>query len=158
MIKSPVLNNHGFSLIEVLVFVSVFTVAIVALVASVSYSALSLNDARHRLMSSRYNEELAEWLKFQREYRLFGYSGLLAKSTPTGTTYCFNNSNIGLDANAIMTSGECTGFDLDDFYKRELTLTSATDEQINVQIVTSYRLLNQTKLVTIELSLYDYGL
>ncbi len=158
MIKLSVHNKAGFSLIEILVFVSVFTVAIVSLVASVSYSTLSLNDARHRLMANRYSEELAEWLKFQRQYRLFGFTALLNKASVSGTTYCFNDSDIGLDAQTLMISGQCSGYGLNDFYKRELTLTAPSNQQINALITTSYNLLNQIKSDSIELSLYDYGL
>lgn len=144
-------QNQGFSLIEVLVFISVLTVALVALIGSVTYSSLVLNDARYRLFATRYNEELAEWLKFQREY--YQYQSIVDKSsTSPGTVYCFNSTDLNWP-----TSGACdsNNYSLNNFFKRELVLVNQVG-QIDVEITTSYWLLNQEKSSTITLSFNEY--
>lgn len=143
--------NQGFSLIEVLIFISVLTVALVALIGSVTYSSLVLADARYRLFATRYNEELAEWLKFQREY--YQYQSIVDQSSASpGTVYCFNNTDLNWPS-----SGSCSNNDysLNNFYKRELVLINQTG-QIDVEITTSYLLLNQEKSSTITLFFNEY--
>lgn len=148
-------NLKGFSLVEVLVFVSALTVALVALIGSVTYSSLVLSDARHKLFATRYNEELAEWLKFQRQY--YQYQTIAQKSSVQGSSYCFNTNDLQWPTNL----GYCTAndFSLDNFYKRELTLR--LDEaagQINVEITTSYWLLNRQKQIKLLLVFNQYDL
>ena len=144
-------QSQGFSLIEVLVFISVLTVALVALIGSVTYSSLVLNDARYRLFATRYNEELAEWLKFQREY--YQYQSIVDQiSNSAGTTYCFNTDSLNWPSPGACPSND---YSLNNFYKRELMLINSTG-QIDVEITTSYWLLNQEKSSTITLTFNEY--
>lgn len=151
MIMTTVNKRKGFSLVEVLIFVSVFSIALVALVGSVSYSSLLLNDARYKLLATRYSEELAEWLKFQREFNKYLFIEGKSSSDP-GTKYCFNSSEISWPD-----SGSCSQFSLAGFFKREVLLVDQIG-QIKVTITTSYRFLNGTKPVVIEMSFNEYDL
>lgn len=142
-------KSHGFSLMEILVFISILSVALVALIGSVSYSSLMLSDARYRLVATRYSEELAEWLKFQREYE--GYASVAAKATSLGATYCYNTDITDTWPSAVA----CPGFGLDNFFSREVTLTDNTGS-IDVNIVTKYQLLNREKAIQIEMVFNDF--
>jgi type II secretory pathway pseudopilin PulG len=148
-------KRRGFSLIEVIVFVSVLSVALISLIASVSYSSLLLINAQHKVVATRYNEEVAEWLKYQREY--YGYAALeghIVGGNPT--TYCFNSS-LELVWPELVNIGACPDFALENFYKRELRLSVEASE-ITAQIVTSWQTLGQEKEVQIVSKYNDYGL
>jgi Tfp pilus assembly protein PilV len=143
----------GFSLIEVLVFVSVFSVALVSLIASVSYSSLLLNDARSRVIATRASEELSEWLKFQREFK--GFNFLKSKIPGSIATYCFNqNVDTWPD-----TPVECSGYSFLDFYKRELELSypdSPSTTKIQAIVTTRWSLINREKKAEIVINFNDY--
>jgi len=157
MITKPAHKNKGFSLVEVLVFVSVLAVALVALIGTTAYSSIILNNARHKLFSVRYAEELAEWLKFQREYYL--YNALEAKSSEVGKTYCFNNSNLPADGDTWPQAGQCQPpYGLQDFYQRQLFLKTETGEKISAEITCSYFLLNKARETKIKLYFNQYDL
>ena len=145
-------KKSGFTLIEVIVFVSVFSVALVSLIASVIYSSLLLKDARHRIVATRSSEELSEWLKFQREYE--GFDFVAGKITNDSTTYCFNNTDFNWTE-----STACENYSLLDFYKREVVLSfpnSPDLSKIKVVVATSWQALKTEKSVDITLNFNDY--
>lgn len=148
--KTAPSNKQGFSLIEILVFVSVFSVALVALIGSASYSALILSNLRYKTYATRYSEELAEWLSFQRNYQ--GYSVIEAKQ---GNSYCFNDSSIDVDN--WPSAGACTGFTLNDFYKRQAVI-EASGTKNKITITTSYQFLNTEKQSSIVIYFNPYSL
>lgn len=150
-----VLTVHkGFSLVEIIVFVAVFSIALVSLVASVAYASILLADARNKLIATRYSEELAEWLKFQREYN--GYSTILDKLTVNPVTYCFNEADF---SDWPVSSGDCgSDFSLGNIYQRSLTLTNpvGNPNRIDTVITTSWSFLQFNKNVTISLRFNNY--
>jgi Tfp pilus assembly protein PilV len=148
--KRQVVNKprRGFSLIEVLVFSSVLSVALIAIIGTSAYSSLLLNNACYRIVAARYSEELAEWLKYQREY--YGYSQISGKAN---NTYCFNNT----EALSWPVPEECSSYSLDNIFKREATLTLG-GSKTKIVITTSYRFLNRTPASTIEMNFNEYSL
>jgi len=148
-------KNSGFSLVEVIVFVSVLSVALVSLIASVAYSSLLLIDAQHKVIATRYSEEVAEWLKFQREY--YTYDALSDQIPISGVaTYCFNESGT-LTWPGIVNISPCTDFTLDNYYARQVELTRSGSE-ITTVITTTWQTLGQTKSTQITAKYNDYGL
>lgn len=151
----PVTNKQaGFSLVEILVFISVLTVALVALIGSVAYSMIVLDNARYQLFATRYSEELAEWFKYQRETE--GYDFIATNSSVEGSPYCFNEEDIN---DTWPASAACTDYALDNFFKREATLVlDDINKKIVVEVITSYYLLNKEREVTIEFNFNNYDL
>lgn len=147
--KRQIVNKprRGFSLIEVLVFSSVLSVALIAIIGTSAYSSLLLNNACYRIVASRYSEELAEWFKYQREY--YGYSQISEKAD---NTYCFNTDILDWQG-----SGVCSSYGLDNIFKREATLT-LDGSKTKIVITTSYRFLNRTPASTIEMNFNEYSL
>jgi len=145
--------SHGFTLVEVVVFVSVLSVALVSLLASISYSSLLLYNAQHKVVATRRAEELAEWLKFQREY--YGFAQLDDQIDPDdSTSFCFNNEEVLAWPDE---SGDCSGYALDNFYKREALLTRS-GSVITAQISVSWQTLGNIKEVSIITKYHNYGL
>jgi type II secretory pathway pseudopilin PulG len=138
----PVLFKRGFTLIEVLVFVSVFSIALVTILAGVIYSSAAFQDAKIKIIATHYNEELAEWVKYQKE--LNGYDSIYNKiSEPTWTSdFCFNQ----LDIENWPSVGDCLdNYSLDNVFKRELTISRRSVDELSIEIKTYWKILNNTK-------------
>ncbi|MFA6005033.1 MAG: hypothetical protein WC775_00925 [Patescibacteria group bacterium] len=132
MTTKPRVRNRAFTLIEVVVFVALFTVSIVLIFASVNYAGLGLKNAQYKIMASHASEELSEWLKYQNESQ--GYPSILSRASVGGTTYCFNSTEIVWPA-----VGSCTTFSLNNFFRRELLLSRAADNsELTATVTTSW--------------------
>jgi type II secretory pathway pseudopilin PulG len=143
----------GFTLIEVLVFVSVFSTALVTILSGVIYSSAAFQDSKIKIIATHYNEELAEWTKYQKE--LNGYNAIYNRiSEPLWTsTYCFNTAEL----TDWPTIGGCgTDFTLDGMFKRELTISRRTEDELSIEIKTYWKILNNTKETDINFYLNNY--
>lgn len=60
-------SSKAFSLIEVLIFVTILSLFFVAAISVVSVSLRNMKNNEHRILATRYAEELMEWLKAQKE-------------------------------------------------------------------------------------------
>ncbi len=136
---------RGFSLIEVLVFVTILSLFFVA-ASSVSIVSLrNLKSNENKILATRYAEELVDWLSGEKEddWNIF-YN----KSSNAGTVYCFNNLVITWPA-----SGACASYGLSAFFKREATLKRGligSDPKIDVTVDVSWSEASQTLKVPIK--------
>ncbi len=97
---------RGFSLFEVLIFI---TISGFLLVSMVSYRVATIRQSRsgyYKIYATRYAEEFAEWLRVQKE---LGWTDFYNKATNTGTatttTYCANGTiNLDSTLNGVMTA------------------------------------------------------
>jgi len=139
------MNKKSFSLIEVLIFVTILVLFFVAALAITTYSLGNMKINEHKIIATRYAEESIEWLKSQKEEN---WTEFILKDTSSGTTYCLNELN-------WLTQSSCgENFTLGDpaFFKRELLLTNQSGtptEQVNAQIQVSWQERNQAYDVTI---------
>jgi len=133
-------HKKSFTLIEVLIFVTILSLFFVAAAAVTIASLRNLKVQEHKILATRYAEELLEWLRGEREADWNQFT------THTGT-YCFNSSPITSWGN----SGNCSGYSLNNLYKREVTLTvqGTPPYQVNISIIVSWQELGQTYQVTI---------
>ncbi len=76
----------GFSLIEVLVFVSILALFFVAAIAVVAASLRNIQINEHKIIAAHYAEELSEWIGSQKE---INWNDFVARSS--ATPYCFKN-------------------------------------------------------------------
>jgi type II secretory pathway pseudopilin PulG len=135
-----VANKKSFTLIEVLIFVTILSLFLLLLPRSLIISLRNLKIQEHKILATRYAEELLEWLRGEKEvdWNLF---------TTKSDTYCFNSSPISSWGNL----GNCSSYSLNTLYKREVVLTSygTPPYQVNVSITVSWQELGQTYQVPI---------
>jgi len=79
---------QGLSLVEVVVFVAIFSTSLVLLLASVVYSSLVFKNSQNKLMATHNAEQIAEWLTYQREMNNIApfLTKALPQLTPIPTT------------------------------------------------------------------------
>lgn len=143
-------KKEGFSLIEVLVFISIFSVFFVVAIAAITVTLRNMKKNEHKVLATRYAEELQEWLKTEKEIDWYSFS-----TTYPNQTYCFN-----LSITAWPTAGSCSGFNgivgVDpSIFKRELVLTvpgSNPVSQVNATITVSWQEIGQTYQVVLNSS------
>jgi len=125
-------KRSGFTLIEVLIFVSIisffFVFALVATTAALR--AMKINE--HKIIATRYAEELQAYVRSKKEENWITFAKNSAVSP--GTTWCFNDSPISPTDNSwpsprsqyTITSGQtCSPCNIG-AYSRTLTLTSTS--------------------------------
>jgi len=127
-------QKKSFSLIEILVFVTILSLFFVA-AASVTISSLrNLKTQENKILAIRYAQELLEWLRGEKEsdWNLF--------TNKTGT-YCFNSSPI----NRWGSFGNCSTYSLNNLYKREVSINSYGNPpyQVNISINVSWQEFGQ---------------
>ncbi len=139
-------NNHrqkGFSLFEVLIFI---VISSFLLVSMVSYRVATIRQSRsgyYKIYATRYAEELAEWMRIQKEQ---DWSAFYAKAGGGGSTvvYCVNNAidlNTTLEAALTLVNASNCNYDgitstsstQPKIFRRTITLTSAASSQLPVQ-------------------------
>lgn len=89
---------HSFSLIEVLIFITIlslfFVVAVSVLTASLRVSKIN----EHKILAKHYADELYEWLKSEKEQNWGGTTtdtqSTFTKIASQADGYCFNSSPI----------------------------------------------------------------
>ena len=113
--------KKGFSLIEVLVFVTVLSLVFVAAMAVVTYSLKTMKINEHKILASHYAEEAMEWVKGQKEDNWVEFT---AHDAAAGTAiYCIN----GLDFIDAAECGEFYALGSPAIFKRELLLENVPD-------------------------------
>lgn len=92
---SPV--HAGFTLIEVVIFIAISSIIFIAIV-SLSVSVVQQTQSSiHTLYAARYTDELAQWLRVQKE---MSWQDFYVVSQQATRTYCVNN-HISLDADLV---------------------------------------------------------
>lgn len=128
--------KKGFSLIEVLVFVTILSLFFVAAMAVTTYSLRMMKSNQYKILGSHYAEEGIEWIRGQKED---DWSALVAKETALGpSTYCISTLDFA-------TSGECgENYTLGTppIFQREVVLENIPDssnpDQINATVIVSW--------------------
>lgn len=135
--------KSGFSLVEVLIFVTILSLFFIVVAATTMSSLRTAKINERKILASRYAQEAAQWLKGQKESN---WEAFVAYSSSGGTNYCFNQTPI----TAWPSTGLCSDFTgLDPaIYKREVTLTSVdcsgTICQVNLAVSVRWQELEKT--------------
>lgn len=86
MKKGPILSEvEGFSLIEVLIFVTIFSLFFIIAIASLTSSLRDMKINEHKILAVKYAEELIEWIKAEKE---IDWNQFISQRM---NKYCFNN-------------------------------------------------------------------
>lgn len=113
--------RSGFSLIEVLIFTTILSLFFVTAAAVVTASLRNVQISQHKILATRYAEELLEWVKNEKQNDWYSFFQTYASVENTNYTYCFNNSTLIWPA-----AGPCTTRGLTPaIYNRTLTLRSS---------------------------------
>ena len=103
--------KKSFSLIEVLVFVTILSLFLVIAAAVVTVSMRQNTLRINTLKATHYNEQLLDWIRNEKEVDWETFTG---KGSSLGVNYCFNDEV--LSAWPLWSS--CAGYDLTGVYKR----------------------------------------
>ncbi len=126
----------GFSLVEVLIFVSVVALFFVIAATISSFSLRVSKSNENKILATRYAEELVEWLRGEKEADWEAFKGKADK------TYCFYKSPIGTWDNS-KTIGPCSGYELGNppLFNRELQISTITSDpnQLNIVVTVSWQ-------------------
>jgi len=115
-------KKRGFSLIEVLVFVTILSLVFITAAAVGTVSIRNSQNSEKKIIATRYAEELHDWLSAQKERDWLVF---VSQSTP-GTTYCFGIEPVN---SWPAKSGICSGQLIDGLFTREATLTYDSNSQ-----------------------------
>ena len=137
--------SSGFSLIEVLIFISILSVFFLA---AISVSVTSLRNMKineHKIIATRYSQELLDWLRAEREEDWVEFH-----DNRMGT-YCFNKLVLSWPYNmeSCLQSGSEYSLGSGIQYKREANLSQVSDTQVKINIITEWQELGNTYSVPI---------
>lgn len=125
--------QEGFSLIEIMVFVGIFSMVFISAISYAISSLYRMKLTEHRTKALFYAEELKEWLDGEHEN-----DWILFHAKASGQTYCVNQAlelNMSISS---LTSGNCgmngVSGSTPRIFRRTVTLTSNTPTQVTAHI------------------------
>lgn len=139
---------EAFSLIEVLVFVSILSIFFIGAAAIATAALRDMKITEHKIIATRYAEELLEWLRAEKEtdWNVFADSGHAGKCQPA-QTLCFNT----LDWNSGCSVSCAKG--LNSLYGRSAKFqvdNPALPTQVTVSLEVSWTELGNTYTIPIK--------
>lgn len=148
-------KNKAFSLIEVLVFVSILSMFFVLAASVITFSLRDMKVNEHKIIASQYADELMEWLRSQKEV---DWEAFYAKASLGGLIYCFNNQLGSTNNITDFSAGDCdnnyTGIQgqSPEIFKRQATLETVAglSDQVNVLVEVEWKELGNTYKVPIK--------
>jgi prepilin-type N-terminal cleavage/methylation domain-containing protein len=145
-------KNNGFTLLEILISISLLSVIFVAAVSYVTTTLRLAQVNQHYIMAIHYNEEVLEWLDVEQETNWDDFIDKIDNASQT-STYCFNNKL--LYGNNWPTKGSCADFNgitgiSPAIFKRELTMTKygSPATRVKATITTSWKELGKNYEIT----------
>lgn len=135
--------KKSFSLVEVLVFISVLGLFFTAALSVTTFNLQNMKIQEHKILATRFTEEGIEWVKQEKEdnWTLFldhnvGY-------------YCLNS--LGWTSNSI-SSPACAeaNYISGTIFKRELSLTKPVADQVNMTVTVTWQEGGNSKNVQIK--------
>lgn len=139
-------------MLEVLIFLTIFSLFFVAAASVVSVILNNLKIQEHKIMAVRYSEELLEWLRGEKEESWSNFVNYAGEST-NEKTYCFPQSPIGnWPLQPLIDPNECTYDGLfPPIYRRTATLiTNPEKSQVTLKINVSWKEANKEFNIPIE--------
>ncbi len=116
--------RKAFSLIEVLVFITILAIFLVTAAAIITISLKQNTTKIHMLKATHYNQQLLDWLRSEREQ---DWSAFAAHADSYGKTYCFT------DTVPSWSIASC-GYALEGLFKRTVVVTSTGTPPTQVEI------------------------
>ena len=130
-------RHLGFTLLEVIVFVTIFAVFFVtaAYVVTVSIRAMQFNV--NKIIATHLAQEALEWTNGQKEADWSAFTPRASGTVGGATDWCFNQSSIS----GWPSSGPClpNDYSLNGLYKRNLRLILSSSTQVTAQVSVSWQ-------------------
>lgn len=124
--------KKGFSLIEVLVFITILSLFFVAAMAVTTYSLRTMKINQYKILASHFAEEGLEWLRGQKEDDWTTFTAL--DSSLGSATYCISTLNFSSPGEC----GENYTLGAPQIFKREVVLENIPDasnpDQVNATV------------------------
>ena len=128
-------NIRGFSLIEVLVFITIISMFFITAVTITVFSLKNSKTQQYRILATRFAEEGMEWVKQEKEDNWQALA-LHDDSGGPGVTFCLNSLdwNTQTDCNGIYSLGP------PNIFKRALIITNSGNpvDSITVNLTVSW--------------------
>lgn len=132
------MNNRGFTLLEVIIFITIFAIFFVTAGYVVTVSVRSMKFNQNKIVATHLAREVLEWVRGEKEEDWTSFkSGPIPRTSPAGLTWCFNTTPI-----TTWSGGACPANDysLNGIYKREIKLTSNSPlDTVSAQVTVSWR-------------------
>lgn len=143
-------HQDSFSLIEIIVFVSMIIVLFVSVLGIYVRSLHTVTFNENKIIATHYAEELSEWFRFERDV------SWVSIATRDGT-YCFNSLELDWPL-----TGACSDFALGEgkknhIFKREAIVIPHLDESVpNIVVSIHVSWIDGTQIhkVTIPMRIY----
>jgi len=113
--------SKAFSLIEVLIFISILSMFLVASASIITVSMRQNSLQISKIKAAHYNDQLFEWTRSEKE---LDWSNLVAKSTPS-SIYCFCTEALSWTG-PVSDKADCCPTLLAGIFKRSMTLSTGT--------------------------------
>ncbi len=97
-------KSDGFSLIEVLVFMTLISIVLISAVGFTLNLVHTMSYNQHKLYATHYVQDLKEWLDAERE---IDWQVFQSYASVAGSTYCANNALAPTDTMAVLGTGPC---------------------------------------------------
>lgn len=127
-------NRVGFSLIEVLVFITIISLFFISAVTITVFSLKNSKTQQYRILATRFAEEGMEWVKQEKEDDWQAFA--LRDSGSPGATFCLNSLDwiTQTDCNGIFSLGP------PNIFKRVLIITNSGNpvDRITANITVSW--------------------
>ena len=133
--------KKGFTLIEVLAFVTIASFLLITVMAVTVISINRMKSDQYKLWGNYFTESLLEWLTGEREA---DWNAFYAKAGDvTDNIYCFNDINLS----SWPSTGNCTNYSLGaneifggkQIFKREAYLRQSGTDKVNVKVVVTWK-------------------
>lgn len=101
-------NRKSFSLIEVIVFVSILSLFFVSAASVTTITIKQANSDKNKLLATHYAEELLSALQSEKD---MGWEAFVAHAPTENTTYCMNGDEISWSATSCDPQYGLNGFE-----------------------------------------------
>lgn len=137
------IKKKAFSLIEVLVFVTILGMFFIAAISVTTFNLKNMKVQEHKILATHYSEEGIEWLKQIKED---DWTVFTSYDSGIGSHYCLNS--LAWDA-----PGNCDGtypLGAPSFFKRELLLTNSGSPVDQVKAVLTVYWEEGTEILNVQ--------
>jgi type II secretory pathway pseudopilin PulG len=139
-------SSYGFTLIELMIFVSIMGLILVAVAGFAATTSRQMRINYHKLYATRYSEEALEWLRILKEQ---DWNAFYAAASVCGSSPCTRCLNTNLTPNSTLSSltngSECpfNGMSgqtsVPPIYRRQIIFTYTNAQQpVGVRSVVSW--------------------
>jgi prepilin-type N-terminal cleavage/methylation domain-containing protein len=128
-------QKKGFSLIEVMVFITVMSIFFVTASAIATNTLKSMHLNEHRIIATRYAEELIEWIKAEKETDWNKFVNHITGLPASGSGYCATFNALDIVWPSLSCASMPTGL-TPAIYTRQATFTyDPVSGKVNVAVV-----------------------